>query len=77
MRGDARFAPDGYQYGVRFNDGSVATGWNGSTARQRAEEEARRIVAAQVAWLAKRGSTRPHDRIEPVRRSPDGDWETY
>ena len=31
-------APDGYQYGVRYADGSVAHGWNGRTQLDRAQE---------------------------------------
>lgn len=34
-----RFAPDGFQYGVRFHDGSVSHQWTGRTQRKRAEEE--------------------------------------
>jgi hypothetical protein len=42
-RADARFDDEGYQYGVRFSDGGVASHWNGSTQRQRAEEYLARI----------------------------------
>ena len=57
-------APDGYQYGVRFMDGSVAARWNGRTQRQRAEE--------YLAYLREEYSP---DRFSLVRRRPDGPWE--
>ena len=36
-------APDGFQYGVMFVDGSVRHDWNGSTQRWRAEEFLRHL----------------------------------
>lgn len=68
---DARTAPDGYQYGVRFGDGSVSAKWNGRTQRARAEADAARIVADQMARVGR------HDPIVPVRRRRGGPWETY
>ena len=59
-------APDGYRYGIRFVDGSISERWNGSTQRERVEEEVERMWALY-----------PRDRIYPVRRLPDGDWEPY
>ena len=59
-------APDGYRYGIRFVDGSISERWNGSTQRERVEEE-----AGRMATLYSR------DRIYPVRRRPDGPWEPY
>lgn len=49
------------QYGVKFRDGSVRAPWNGSTQRERAEEELQRLQEAypidaphfQLVW-------RPH-----------------
>ena len=38
-------APDGYRYGVMFNDGSVSEIWNGRTQRERATEEVARLAA--------------------------------
>jgi hypothetical protein len=46
-----------YQYGVMFNDGSVARRWNGNTQEQRAREEALRCQADY-----------PNDNIRLVRR---------
>jgi hypothetical protein len=59
-------APDGYQYGVRFNDGAVTARWNGSTQRQRAEAEAERLAVEYAP-----------DNIVAVRRRPGSEWETY
>jgi len=66
-RGDSRYTPDGYRYGVRFSDGSVRAIWNGKTQRERAEEEAARLAVAYAP-----------DRYELVRQhwSEEG-WETY
>lgn len=57
-------APDGYRYGVMFNDGSVTERWNGHTQRQRAE-----LHAWLWALLYK------PDNITLARRLPDGPWE--
>jgi hypothetical protein len=66
MRGDARYAPDGFRYGVRHDDGSVSARWNGRTQRRRVEDEADRLAVIYAP-----------DRIEPVRRAPGGDWQAY
>lgn len=59
------YAPDGYQYGLRYHDGSIATPFTGSTQRRRAEEEAqdnRRCF--------------PRDEISVVRRARGSSvWE--
>ena len=52
-----------YQYGVMFNDGSVARRWNGNTQERRAREE-----------LAKCQRLYPNDSIRLVRRWI-GQWE--
>jgi hypothetical protein len=58
-------APDGYQYGVRFeSDGSVVARWSGRTQRARAAEEVDRLHLAYHP-----------DRFTLVRRRPDGEWE--
>jgi hypothetical protein len=59
------YAPDGYQYGVRFNDGSVMAPWNGATQQERAREE-----------LAECRKLFPNDRLDLVRRVRGGEWET-
>lgn len=63
---DARVAPDGYQYGVRFNDGGVLARWNGRTQRERVEEAAARW--AKIYYP---------DNIVPVRHRLKEPWETY
>lgn len=69
---DSRFDADGYQYGVRFHDGSVKSTWNGRTQRQRAEE----FITESYAWV---WSVRPAgnfiDRFVLVRRRPEEPWE--
>lgn len=68
-------APDGFQYGVRFQDGSVASPWNGSTQRTRAEVALVRLAEAHEAWIARRGEeARPHP-YAIVRRRPGQAWE--
>ena len=62
-------APDGYRYGVMFNDGSVAERWTGRTQRERAEDYARRVVAAQMDWCGR------HDHITLARHLPGEPWE--
>lgn len=59
-------APDGFRYGVMFNDGSVMTVWNGRTQRQRAEEAARECA---TRWK--------RDRIVAVRKVVAGPWQEY
>jgi hypothetical protein len=68
-------APDGYQYGVRFTDGSVAARWSGRTQCQRAEEYLERVLALQRAWIAESGYDREPDRLVLVRRRPGEPWE--
>ena len=68
---DAMFAPDGYQYGVRFTDGSVMHRWNGRTQREHVEREA----ARWMAQAREHGNT--WDQIDPVRRLPGEKWHTY
>lgn len=60
----ARLAPDGYQYGVMFSDGSVWDRWNGRTQRERA--------AATAAILR---DQYPPDNITLARRLPGQSWE--
>jgi hypothetical protein len=57
---------DGYRYAVRFNDGSILENWTGRTMQARAEAAADEL-AAEFA----------RDKIEAVRRTQDGTWETY
>jgi hypothetical protein len=57
-------APDGYQYGVMFSDGSVAMRWTGSTQRARAQEYADKAAEAY-----------PDYEIGLVRRKPGKNWE--
>ena len=63
------YAPDGYRYGVMFNDGSVTDQWNGSTQRERAAAYVLRILGRQVL------SNRRLDYISVCRRKKDGEWE--
>ena len=58
-------APDGYRYGVMFNDGSVTEIWNGRTQRQRAEEYLAMTLRCHEEWRIEHGFPR-----EPGR-SPD------
>ena len=59
-------APDGYQYGVRFeSDGTVASRWTGRTQRERAQAERDRLSDAFAP-----------DRFTLVRRVPGSGWET-
>ena len=57
-------APDGYRYGVMFNDGSVMEIWNGTTQREKARECANALVKKY------RG-----DDITAARRLPGQPWE--
>lgn len=59
-----QYAPDGYQYGVMFNDGAVMKRWTGRTQRQRAEEYARETREKYAP-----------DNITLARRLPGGSWE--
>lgn len=52
-----------YQYGVMFNDGSVARRWNGNTQEKLAREEAEKLKAIYTS-----------DNIRVVRRLI-GAWE--
>lgn len=72
---DNQLAPDGYRYGVMFNDGSVAERWNGRTQRERAQEYAAAVVARQIAYIAERQLDWQHDNITLARRLPNGRWE--
>lgn len=58
------YAPDGYQYGVMHNDGSVTKTWTGRTQRERAYE-------AATEWAARFSP----DHITLARRRPGGEWE--
>jgi hypothetical protein len=59
-------APDGYQYGVRFGDGSIRDCWNGYSQRRRATDELARLRAEY-----------PRDNMALVRRAGrDAPWET-
>ena len=58
-------APDGYRYGVMFNDGSVAARWNGKTQRRRAAEYAKNCAA----------DFHP-DNITLARWKPGDEWYT-
>ena len=60
------YAPDGYRYGVMFNDGSVGEWFNGRTQREQAERE-----AAQCNQMF------PRDNITVARRRPGGPWERH
>jgi hypothetical protein len=57
-----------WQYGIRFDDGSVRHPFNGRMQRQRAIAEAARLAALYHP-----------DNITPVRRRIDGhgEWETF
>lgn len=65
-----QLAPDGWRYGVRFNDGSVLECWNGRTQRQRAEEFMRAVVAEQLASVGR------HDTLTLVRRRAGQGWQS-
>ena len=56
-------APDGYRYGVMFNDGSVEDRWNGRTQRQHAQAEADRLARRYAP-----------DNITLARRLPGQPW---
>ena len=59
------YAPDGYRYGVRYHDGSIATLFTGSTQRRRAEEKAQDVRHRF-----------PGDEISVVRRARGSSiWE--
>lgn len=68
-------APDGYRYGVMFNDGSVMHIWNGATQRQHAEDAAAEMLLQQITYLAERSSDRKPDNITVARLGPNGEWE--
>lgn len=59
-----RYAPDGYRYGVMFNDGSVTNRWNGHSQRERAER-----------YLAMCKEAYPGDNITLARQAPGENWE--
>lgn len=67
--------PDGFQYGVRFSDGSITARWNGRTQQARATEYLEKVLALQRAWIAASGYDREPDRLALIRRRPDGPWE--
>lgn len=59
-------APDGYRYGVMFNDGSVLDRWNGRTQRERASEAAERWArefAPDNITVARRRHGEPWTRV--------------
>lgn len=58
------FGPDGFHYGVRFGDGSVADRWNGSTQERRARE-----------YLAELRAEYPRTAFDLVRCRRGGSWE--
>lgn len=57
-------AYDGFQYGVRFGDGSIRASWNGRTQRDQAEAEVERLSKEYAP-----------DRFALVRRLPGEPWE--
>lgn len=57
-------APDGYRYGVMYDDGSVSTRWNGRTQRERAQAEVDRL-----------GARYKRDNITLARWAPGQSWE--
>lgn len=57
-------APDGYRYGVMYNDGSVGEWFNGRTQRERAAA----LAAADAVEFAP-------DNITLARKRPGGRWE--
>lgn len=59
-----RVAPDGYEYGVMFNDGSVMHPWNGATMRDQARRAASRLARQYYP-----------DNITLARRRPGDQWE--
>jgi uncharacterized protein YodC (DUF2158 family) len=66
------YAPDGFRYGMRFRDGSVAEWWNGRTQRARAFEAANRYTAEALdSPFAKHYRS---GEYLVVRRSPGGPW---
>lgn len=67
------YGPDGYRYGVMFNDGSVADYWNGRTQRERAETYRDEVLDEQRKWLA--GTGRNPDNITLARQAPGRTWE--
>ncbi len=76
MHDPNNYAPDGYQYGVMFSDGSVRHCWNGPTQRERAQDCAAGILLEQITYLESRGITnRQPDNITLCRRLPEGEWE--
>ena len=76
-------APDGYQYGVRYRDGSIAHGWNGRTQLDRAQEHifvhakiyggarltlVRRRIVTPAYWGAPFYTSWEHVDIDPWRK---------
>lgn len=59
-------APDGYRYGVMYDDGSVSEVFNGRTQRERAEERAARDAERFTP-----------DNITLARRLPGQPWERH
>lgn len=63
------------EWGVMFSDGSVRRGFNGRTARRRAEQEVARLLEDQRSWIAYRGMDHEPDNIRLVsRRVCAGEW---
>lgn len=67
------WAPDGYRYGVMFDDGAVADLWNGSTQRERAEE----YLAKTLAFVSNALHRPSRDRITLARMRSGEPWERY
>lgn len=65
------WAPDGYRYGVMFDDGSIADLWNGRTQRERAEQ----YLADTVTFLTDSLGRPPRDRITLARMKLGEPWE--
>lgn len=65
------WAPDGYRYGVMFEDGSIADLWNGTTQRERAEQYA--VDTLEFLTTALRRP--PRDRITLARMKLGEPWE--
>lgn len=67
-------APDGFRYGIRFRDGSVASWWNGRTQRRRVFDAIEEWRARALAGPFARNYL-PNDHLVVRRRSPDDPWE--
>jgi hypothetical protein len=65
------WAPDGYRYGVMFDDGSVADLWNGESQRERAEQ----YLESTAGWLATTLGRPSTDRITLARMALGEPWE--